>query len=100
MRAVMPRILRNGEGQPVKEAAMPEAAERRSLEEGTGQGRASALVQGQTSPTLPAAPGRIGRLGGVTEDAVKLSAFRSRGQAALHRRLRYRHHKPEQCLRS
>ncbi|CAE7299501.1 Ttll6a [Symbiodinium microadriaticum] len=43
MRAVMPRILRNGEGQPVKEAAMPE---------------------GQTSPTLPAANGRIARLGG------------------------------------
>ena len=42
MRAVMPRILRNGEGQPVKEAAMPEAPERRSLEEGNdraGQGK-------------------------------------------------------------
>ncbi|CAE7454620.1 Ttll6a, partial [Symbiodinium natans] len=40
MRAVMPRILRNGEGQPVKEAASAEA-----------------------SQPLPAAPGRVGRLG-------------------------------------
>ena len=97
MRAVMPRILRNGEGQPVKEAAMPEAPE---FKEGKGRAKVSdVLVQGQTSPTLPAANGRIARLGGVTEPVIP-GAGALRCQAALHRRLRYRHHKPEQCLRS